>query len=58
VSKVIARILLERIKPKIGKKLRKNQEGFQATSSTIDYICTLRIILKQAKEWQIAVNIE
>jgi hypothetical protein len=50
VSRVIARILLERIKPKIGKKLRKNQEEFQATSSTTDHVCTLRIILEQAKE--------
>jgi hypothetical protein len=38
VSIVIARILLETIKPKIWKKLRKNQAGFQARCSTIDHI--------------------
>jgi hypothetical protein len=38
VPKVIARILLERIKPEIGKKLRKNQAEFQARCSTIDHI--------------------
>jgi hypothetical protein len=34
----------------------KNQAGFQTRCSTIDHICTLRIILEQAKEWQSDVN--
>jgi hypothetical protein len=36
--KVIARILLERIKPEIEKKLMKNRAGFQAKCSTTDHI--------------------
>jgi hypothetical protein len=40
VSKIIARILLrlERIKPEIGKKLRKSQAGFQVRCFRRDHI--------------------
>jgi hypothetical protein len=59
VPKVIARILLERIKPEIGKKLRKNQAEFQARCSTIDHICmhlennsgTGQRMAKRRKHW-------
>jgi hypothetical protein len=49
MSKVITRIVLERIKPEIGKNLRKNQAGFQARCSTIDHIMHLEDNLEQAK---------
>jgi hypothetical protein len=51
VSKIIARILLrlERIKPEVGKKLRKSQAGFQVRCFRRDHIFTLKMVLAQPK---------
>lgn len=51
-SKVLTRILLERLKAAIDKKLRINQAGFRARESCTDHIATLRIIVEQSIEWQ------
>lgn len=56
-SKVLTKILLERMKEELDKKLRSNQAGFRAKHSTIDHICTLRIFLEQANEWQKDINL-
>lgn len=52
VSKVLARIILGRIKPLIELQLRKEQAGFRENRSCIDLINTLRIIIEQSAEWQ------
>lgn len=52
ISKVMARIILERIKTKIETRLRQNQAGFRTRRSCTDHIATLRIIIEQALEWQ------
>ena len=52
ISKVLTRIMLERLKAAIDNKLRKNQAGFRAKRSCTDHIATLRIIVEQSLEWQ------
>lgn len=51
-SKVLARIILNRIQQSIEKKLRKEQAGFRSARSCVDLINTLRILLEQSKEFQ------
>ena len=50
-GKVFARILLERMKEAIDKKLREEQAGFRKGRSTTDQIASLRIIIEQSLEW-------
>lgn len=47
-SKVLARIILERIKTAIDANLRYEQAGFRFGRSCIDQIATLRIIIEQS----------
>jgi exonuclease III len=49
-SKVMTKIIVERMKTDIDKKLRENQAGYRPGRSGNDNICTLRIILEQAAE--------
>ena len=49
-GKVLSKILLERLKSAIDKKLRKNQAGFRSGRSCSDQIITLRIIIEQCLE--------
>ena len=51
-SKVLTRIILERLKDAIDKKLRPEQAGFRKDRSCTDQIATLRIIIEQSLEWQ------
>ena len=50
-SKVFCRILLNRIKSKVDKKLREEQAGFRQGRSCIDQIAALRCIVEQSMEW-------
>lgn len=51
-SKVLTRIILERLKEALDKRLRVEQAGFRQDRSCIDHIGTLRIIIEQSIEWQ------
>ena len=51
VSKLITRIMLERMKKQLDKILRENQAGFRANRSCNDQITTLRIIIEQSEEF-------
>ena len=50
-SKVMTRIILERLKYAIDDKLRPEQAGFRKNRSCSDQIATLRIIIEQTLEW-------
>ena len=51
-SKLICRVILERIKTALDEKLREEQAGFRAGQSCTDEITTLRIIVEQSIKWQ------
>ncbi|RUS88821.1 hypothetical protein EGW08_003451 [Elysia chlorotica] len=51
-GKVLTRIMLERLKTALDKKLREEQAGFRQERSCTDQIATLRIIIEQSLEWQ------
>jgi hypothetical protein len=50
--KILARIVLNRVKDVVELRLRKEQAGFCRNHSFIDLINTLRIILEQSNEWE------
>ena len=52
VSKILGRIIIDRIKNGIDNKLRKEQAGYRTNKSTIDQIFILRNIIEQSNEWQ------
>jgi hypothetical protein len=49
-SKVLTRVLLNRIKEHVDLRLRKEQAGFRPNRSCIDQVNTLRIIIEQCIE--------
>ena len=51
-SKIFTRIILERIRAAVDKKLRDEQAGFRTGRSCVDQIATLRIIIEPSMEWQ------
>jgi len=51
-SKVLTRIMLDRMKDALDSKLRDEQAGFRRERSCTDQIATLRIIVEQTLEWQ------
>ena len=51
-SKLLTRIILDRLKNAIDDCLRPEQAGFRKNKSCIDQIATLRIIIEQSIEWQ------
>ena len=51
-SKILTRIILERLKKDLDKTLREEQAGFRQDRSCTDHIATLRIIIEQSLEWQ------
>ena len=57
ISKIFCRMMLERIKIGIDKKLRKEQAGFRSKRSTTEQIFILRNILEQANEWRAGLYI-
>ena len=56
-SKIICRIILERIQETVDKKLRKEQADFRKDKSCTDHIVTLRIIVEQCFQWQSSLYI-
>ena len=52
ITKIFCRMILERIKRGIDKKLQKEQPGFWPKRSTTEQIFILRNILEQANEWR------
>ncbi|XP_056017329.1 uncharacterized protein LOC130053785 [Ostrea edulis] len=51
-GKVLAGIMLERLKTALDKTLREEQAGFRQDRSCTDHIATMRIIIEQSMEWQ------
>ncbi len=51
-SKILCRIILDRIQEPLDRIFRKEQAGFRKNNSCTDHIATLRIIVKQCIEWQ------
>jgi hypothetical protein len=51
-SKILSRVLLNRVKSVVEVRLWKEQAGFRKHRSCVDLINTLRIILEQSAEWQ------
>ena len=51
-GKVLTRIILERLKTTLDKRLRVEQAGFRQDRSCTDHIATMRIIIEQSLEWQ------
>ena len=51
-SKVMGRVIIERIQNGLDHVLRKEKAGFQKNKSTIDQIFILRNIIEQVNEWQ------
>ena len=50
-SKVLTRVILNRMKVAVDEALRDEQAGFRKDRSCIDHIATLRIIVEQTIEW-------
>ena len=50
-SKVLCKIILERMKDALHGRLRDEQAGFRKEKSCCDQIATLRIIVEQTLEW-------
>ena len=50
-SKVLTRVILNRMKVAVDEALRDKQAGFRKDRSCIDQIATLRIIVEQTIEW-------
>ena len=51
-SKILTKIILERLKKALDKTLREEQAGFRQDRSCTDNIATLRIIIEQSLEKQ------
>ena len=51
-GKVLTRIMLERLKTTLDKRLRDEQAGFRQDRSCTDHVATMRIIIEQSLEWQ------
>ena len=51
LSKILTRIILNRIQNTVEQHLRKERAGFCKHRSCVDLINTLRIILEQSIEW-------
>ena len=56
-SKVLTRIMLERMKEPIDHIRRDEQAGFRIERSCTDQIATLRVIVEQTIEWQTSLYI-
>nr|KAG5713136.1 hypothetical protein BaRGS_007663 [Batillaria attramentaria] len=51
-SKVLTRVILDRMKDVLDKTLRDEQAGFRKERSCTDQIANLRVIVEQSIEWQ------
>ena len=56
-GKVLNRIILERLKAAVDRKLRDHQAGFRQERSCIAQIITLRIVTEQSLEWNSSLYI-
>ena len=56
-SKVLTRVLLDRMKDAIDQELRDEQAGFRKERSCTDQIATLRVIVEQSIEWQTSLYV-
>ena len=52
ISKVFSRMIIDRIKKGVDRRLRKEQAGFRPGRGTTEQIFILRNILEQANEWR------
>ena len=52
VSKVLGRILIDRMKSGVDNRLRKEQAGYRPGRGTTDQVFILRNIIEQSHEWQ------
>lgn len=51
-SKILTKVILNRIQSVVDERLRKEQAGFRRNKSCVDMINTLRIIIEQSAEYQ------
>ena len=51
-GKVLAGIILERLKTALDRKLRDEPAGFRQDQACTDHIATMSIIIEQSLEWQ------
>ena len=51
-SKILNRVILERLREAVDTRLRDNQAGFRKGRPCADQITTLRIIIEQSLEWK------
>ena len=56
-SKVLLRIILNRLKPKVESVLSEEQAGFRKGRSTVEQICSLRIICEKYREHQLPLHL-
>ena len=56
-SNVFYRVILERVKAALDKKLREELAGFRDGRNCTDKIATLRITVEQSIEWQSSLYI-
>ena len=56
-SKVLTRVLLDRMKDAIDQELKDEQAGFRKERSCTDQIATLRVIVEQSIEWQTSLYV-
>ena len=56
-SKILTRVILNRIQDTVEHHLRKEQAGFRKHRSCVDLINTLRIIPEQSVEWQAILHV-
>lgn len=56
-SKVLRKVILERLKEVIDKRLRPEQAGFCQDRSCTDHTTTLCIIIEQSAEWQSSLSV-
>ena len=56
-GKVMSRVILNRIRNIVDKRLRQEQAGFREGRSTVDQINTLRVIIEQFAEYQASLYV-
>jgi hypothetical protein len=56
-SKILTRIILNRIIDTVEQHFRKEQAGFHKFRSCVYLINTLRIIIEQSEEWQVILYV-
>ena len=56
-SKILTKIILNRIKDTVDSKMRKEQAGFRKGRSCVDMINTLRIVIEQSTEYQAPLHL-